>query len=450
MVSDILPEALDLLRNHSSPDALVNSNARFDPPQCKFSTRRAIIQHIEDWANDGNMPADIFWLKGGAGVGKSAVAQTLAEMYQRNERLAASFFFFRAAPSRSDGNTLIPTLVFQLIRAFPGLKVHVEDKIRSSQNQLFFTRRQDQTVDLLLEPFHRLALQDHAIDDVSYPRPRLIIIDGLDECSDPDVQCDLLRIIAGAAFHLPYPLRFFITSRPESHITQTFDHHPDLQAIKVHRYNLSDDPDADHDIREFLLKEFQEIRRVHRLRHRLPPDWPSETAIDSLVERSSSHFIYASTVVRYIKSPRHRPDDRLQVVLGLLPRPGNDQPYAQLDALYSLIFLGLEEDRREVIRIIFGILYLRSEQVDLGVQSASNIESIVLLLSMRPGDLELLFDPLVSLVVIDDDIEILHKSLFDYLVDPIRSGPFIDLPLSHGSVALSMATQIRRLNKICE
>ena len=384
---------------------------RFHAPRCELSTRRLIIQLIEDWANNDNMPADIFWLKGGAGVGKSAVAQTLAEKYQRNGYLAASFFFFRASPSRGDGKHLIPTLALQLIRAFPDLQVHVEDKIRSKYHTLFSTSLRDQTVDLLLEPLHRLALQDNAIEDASSSRPRLIVIDGLDECNDPDVQCELLRIIAVVAFHLPYPLRFFITSRPESEITQTFDHDPDLQAIKVHKYNLSNDPDADRDIREFLQKEFQEIRRVHRLQRHLPSDWPPNDAINTIVERASAHFVYASTVVRYIKSPRHRPDDRLQVVLGLWPRPGKDRPYAQFDELYSLIFRGLEADQ---LKDIFGILYLHGEQVGLfeGVSTTSNVRTIVSMLSLRPGDLELFFDPLASLVVIcDNNIRILHKSL---------------------------------------
>jgi hypothetical protein len=71
------------------------------------------------------------------------------------------------------------------------------------------------------------------------------------------------------------------------------------------------------DIRNFLEKEFVDICRVHRLGKRLPDTWPGRTAITSIVERSSGHFIYASTVIRYIRSPKHRPDDRLEVILQL-------------------------------------------------------------------------------------------------------------------------------------
>lgn len=39
-------------------------------------------------------PSSVFWLYGGAGAGKSALAQTLVEKFKKNGDLAASFFFF--------------------------------------------------------------------------------------------------------------------------------------------------------------------------------------------------------------------------------------------------------------------------------------------------------------------------------------------------------------------
>ena len=278
------------------------------------------------------MQSSLFWLHGGAGVGKSALAQSLSEKFKKEQRLGASFFFFRSDSSRNNGNNLIPTLVSHLINTFEEIIPLVADRIR--KNRAVFTKRyQVQIQELLIEPLLALKSEGFLVT-----HPRLIVIDGLDECQDPDIQCELLRVIAHVIPQIPYPLRFFITSRPEAHITQVFSHDRDLQAITVHRYNLSDDPDADMDIRRFLEDEFLEISRVHRLREHLPHDWPDGKSIASLVERSSGHFIYASTVIRYIRSPRHRPDDRLEVILRLRPPQEGDKPYAQLDALYALIF----------------------------------------------------------------------------------------------------------------
>jgi hypothetical protein len=371
-------------------------------------------------------------LYGGAGAGKSAIAQSLSETSQKKKQLAASFFFFRSDPSRNNGDHLIPTLTSHLLDSFQGILPFVEDRIR--QNRALFTKRCNiQIQELLIEPL--VALKSKG---ALFSKPQLIVIDGLDECQNPDVQCELLRVIARAIPLIPYPLRFFITSRPEAHITHVFNHNCDLQAITVHQYNLSDDPDADTDIQRFFEKEFKEIRQVHRLRNRLPHDWPDRKAITSLVERSSGHFIYASTVIRYIQSPQHRPDDRLEVILRLRPPKKGDRPYAQLDGLYALIFEGVkDEDQLERICLVLGLLYLRSRSTGFFEDFDDNFEC---LLEMKAGDLVLLLDPILSLVAIDDsDVRILHKSLFDYLLDLERSGR---LPFNLSRVHTLLATYI--------
>jgi len=244
--------------------------------------------------------ASFFWLYGGAGVGKSALAQSLSESFQAKKGLAASFFFFRSDASRNNGDHLIPTLVSQLVNTVKGLDWFVWNKVGTTPG-LFTKQHQVQMQELLVEPLCRLKSQNATGSPPRrVVRPRLVVIDGIDECQNPDVQCELLRVIARAIPHIPHPLRFLITSRPESHITRVFNYDRDLQAAIIHRYNLSDDPDADADIQKFLDTEFKEICRVHPLGKYLPRDWPD---ISRLVERSSGHFIYASTVIRYIRSP---------------------------------------------------------------------------------------------------------------------------------------------------
>ena len=49
--------------------------------------------------------------------------------------------------------------------------------------------------------------------------PYLIVIDGLDECADPQVQTGILRSISKAVKRCQFPLKFLIASRPEPHLT---------------------------------------------------------------------------------------------------------------------------------------------------------------------------------------------------------------------------------------
>ena len=379
-------------------------------------------------------------------MGKSALAQSLSESFQANKGLAASFFFLRSDASRNNGELLIPTLVSQLVNTFKGLDRFVGQRIFTTPD-LFTKQYEIQMQALFVEPLCGLksrsllgciieSLRRIVTKDVEGSWPRLIVIDGLDECQNPDVQCELLRVIARAIPHIPYPLRFLITSRPESHITRAFNYDRDLQAAIIHRYNLSDDPDADVDIRKIFEAEFKEICRTHPLANYLRRDWPDETAISLLVEGSSRHFIYASTVIKYIRSPKHRPDERVNVILRLQPPQDQDRPYARLDALYSLVFQGADSPGQlEKICLVLGILYFQSRKVGLfGQLTDSSQSKIEEFLELKAGDLVLLIDPILSLLTIDKhgSVQIFHKSLFDYLLNPSRGGhlPF-DLAWVH-------------------
>ena len=380
---------------------------------------------MEGWISNDTLPASIFWLSGGAGAGKSSLAQTLADEFQKNGKLAASFFFFKADASRNIGDYLIPTLVYQLAKTFKGITPFIEKKLHTNPD-LFTKNRQTQTVNLLLEPIVRLSIQDFDRSGMLEARPQLVVIDGLDECQDPDIQCDLLRIIGGITRHLPYPFRFLITSRPEGHILKTFERDPDLQVIKVDWYNLSQDPDADNDIYEFLEQGFQAIHFDHPLGRFLPSTWPDQKAISKLVENSSGHFIYASTVVRYLKSHQNDPRDRLDVILGL-KRHETDRPYSQLDELFKLILQGVDSVRLKEVLCAFGVIHLRSQRSGGLFEDYWSSDHVAIkdLFGIHPV---LLFNPLLSVVAIENEtaehvvIRILHKSLLDYLLDFTRSG----------------------------
>ena len=376
------------------------------------------------------------------------MAQTLAEKFESKGGLAASFFFFRSDRKRNNGNRLIPTLALQLVYSFQGIGSLLEDTILAKPHLLTMSR-ESQMLELLVKPLIELWNQelDAQAPTPSHPHPRLIVIDGLDECSDREAQCDLLQIIASAIPHLPYPLRFLITSRPESHIVRVFNH----ELEKTARYNLSEDFEAGNDIRSFVEAQFAQIRRSHPLGEHLPAHWPPYGSVGSIVERSSSHFIYAATVIRFIQSPRHRPDDRLDVILGLKQPFQQDRPYAALDLLYRLIFLEIEDSNQlETIQRALGIVYLRSRRVGLFAwrQWVSDRGVIEILLEMRPGDLVLLFDPLLSLVAIENDnMRIFHKSLFDYLLDPSRSEDLqLDLGLAHETAANYLSSERVKLD----
>ncbi|KIK06024.1 hypothetical protein K443DRAFT_307344 [Laccaria amethystina LaAM-08-1] len=66
--------------------------------RCDHGTRPEVIAQIEQWLDGSDKRAAICWIRGPAGYGKSAVAQTIAERYAKEGRLLGSFFFLRDLP----------------------------------------------------------------------------------------------------------------------------------------------------------------------------------------------------------------------------------------------------------------------------------------------------------------------------------------------------------------
>ena len=67
----------------------------------------------------------LMWLKGSAGVGKTAIASSIAERCAGNGNLIASFFFSRFDPSRNDAGHLVATITYQMISKIPECSMDV-------------------------------------------------------------------------------------------------------------------------------------------------------------------------------------------------------------------------------------------------------------------------------------------------------------------------------------
>jgi hypothetical protein len=401
-----LAESSNTLHRATATAAFHNSDERFDPPKCHPNTRLAVLTKIMRWIKrEEDLDAFIMWMYGPAGAGKSAIAQTIAEMCDEEILLLASFFFSRNDPSRSTVKPLIATIAYQITLNLPDARDAILGAIE--HDPLIFSKSLAvQVKSLIVAPLQQLA--EAGFFNKSTSR-RLVIIDGLDECSDHKVQQNIVNVLANSQRQHQLPLIFLITSRPEQHITLSFSTGvlPRVTASVA----LDESYLPDEDIQLFLMDKFQEIKSTHRLRRYIPPEWPLPAVLNQLIVKSSGQFIYASTTIRYVSSVRHKPMDRLDIVLGIRP-PQKDLPFAELDALYMHILAGVEDV--EPVLEILSFLFLGLERL---------LHTIEQFLSLQPGDVELYLGDLSSLVNIgaDKTIRVLHASLQDFLVDPTRS-----------------------------
>ncbi|KAF9473056.1 hypothetical protein BDN70DRAFT_413887 [Pholiota conissans] len=263
-------------------------------------------------------------------------------------------------------------------------------------------------------------------------KPKLIIVDGLDEAREETTQKELLDTLAASFYQLHIPLIFIVASRPEYVIRQAFNREPLRSLTKG--MALDEHYKSDEDIRVFLRLKFKEIKELHPLGKNLPNPWPSENDMKYLVLKSSGQFIFASTVIKYIDSPRHNPARRLKIVLGL-SSPGKDTPFAQLDTLYDLI-LSSVNDISKVLDIL-ALIFLQT-----GYDIYLTIDFIETLLNLESGDVLTALTDMHALIRIpsmendDDQLHVYHASLQDFLMDKSRAGRFfLDAQAYHVALA---------------
>jgi len=367
------------------------------------------------WIEDGQRTCFIKWLYGPAGSGKSAIAQTIAEICHELGLLAASFFWSRTAAGRNSEERLAASLAYQLGVFFPDVQDHIEQAVERDPS--LFSRSLDaQMESLILEPLKKLFAGPGTGSPVHTGPSKLIILDGLDECSTREAQQRILKAVAQLVQKSPIPFIVLIASRPEQAIRDSFSTNP-LLSMTV-RLALDNTYRPDDDIKLFLVESFESIKSTHTLGSLLPLIWPTEKDIDQLVRKSSGQFIYASTVVKFVSSPRRRPHEQLNIILGVAA-VGTETPFAELDALYSFI-LGAVEDLPKVLDLLCFVFF------EFGLEMSTYEE----LLSYTPGDIQLILIDMHSVMYVprvgDDGLTIgvIHASLEDYLMDPDRSGNF--------------------------
>ncbi|KAF9539659.1 hypothetical protein CPC08DRAFT_717422 [Agrocybe pediades] len=412
---------IDILMEAVATNAFHDSGASFEMPKCRPQTRSRIFDIFNTWLVCRDK--QFMWLNGAAGCGKSAIAQSCIEYStERDFRKVASFFFSRSDSTRNHAGPLIATLAYQLYCAFPKTSVQTEILSAIQEDPLIFKKTlQRQFIVLIIQPLRTHFSIDQS---VQYPVPFLIIIDGLDECIDPNAQKAILTGLAESLGDSNIHIQIFIASRPEHEIKLSFSSKCLKDIHTVLSLDLQDGYDSESDIRLYLTDRFAEIKDDFNNRttgRRLDQDWPGERVIEKLVWKSSGQFIYAATVIRYVESTRHRPDHRLDTILNLRPVNG-DHPFAELDALYTTILKSVSKSVSDIEKVL-DVLSLHLMDLPQSI-CCSVIEKLLL---YNEGEVETLFCDMGALVQVYKDrddllyLRFLHASLEEYLLDAARS-----------------------------
>lgn len=373
---------------------------------CYGKTCKAILSAVKAWA-EGTVEDDeprVLWLNGLAGTGKSTIAKTIATWDDGNGILGSSYFFSRDVEGLSTSTLFIPYIAYHISKFDPSLTEHVE-KTLVHESELLGKEITVQYKKLIEDPMRWAHCPG------TERRRTLIVIDGLDECNDPravETIINLLSTLTTSNAHI----RIFFSSRPEAHLRAAFE------PLTTFVGSVEDFVETS-DIEEFLRHGLSKLGQAN---------WPSADEFNALVENCGKLFIYASTVIGFLRSGRAlgNPVRRLKVLLCKdAGKPSRDSPYKKLDNLYLNILreaIGddgeTDPDEMERFRKVLGTMALLRDPL--------SISSLARLIEEDEQNISTMLTYLGSIIIVpppndgDACLRFFHPSLPDLLIDAHR------------------------------
>jgi hypothetical protein len=388
---------------------------------CMVGTRQELLAELTAWLNDTDpSSARILWINGLAGTGKTTVARTMADWAHQRGRLAAAFFFSRNTEATRSPSAIIPTLAYQFAESQAVFRSHICAGIQSD-----WDIRDRSVATQATNLFGNLA--SAAAPDA----PLLVVIDALDECH-LEHGCEGGHAIPALFTQItPFPfIKILLTSRMEDTIKRM------LAKFMKHQIALHDIESklVQADIRHYLTRSFEKVA----LDWDLAPAFPPGGAVEKLVGRSGTLFIYAATVIKWVSDSKAQPELRLTQILEQDADELSSQ-YRPLDQMYAQILSQASETtgnvkvRERALKNIISAVVLLQEPV-----KASALASLA---GEEKQALTVL--PLLSAILTstpDEPVRLFHQSFPEFVADQERclNEQFL---VSHSDGHLRLATR---------
>jgi hypothetical protein len=405
-----------------------------------------LLDQIYDWLDDDSaMRPRVLWLNGLAGTGKTTIARTVASTARERGVLAASFFFSRDHQERRRLASIVPTIAYQLALWRHELRSPICDAV--SENINIADQLMAEQVDTLLIR----SLEKHPLESI--PSCALMVLDALDECDKENGTegGDLLPLLIQSLSKIPFPIKIFVTSRPERSIRMMMNE-PEMSGPtnafvpKVFELHAVAPNIVAADIGLYLTSEFKRIAR----RQPVPlhdQAWPAQHEIDALVALATPLFVFASTAIKFIDSSAFPPRRQLDIILSSDTAGTQAAPFKNLDRLYMGVLLAAIAEEDEVDEICGR--FRRVMGAILSVLEPASISLLSSLLSMDEEEVAYALGPLSAVLDIpghhdpDHVIRIFHPSFPDFMTNSTRCNDhrfLIDTRESHASLAQACFT----------
>lgn len=382
------------------------NGASYDPDKaCLLGTRKGILDEIITWATQPlGSSAEIFWLSGVAGSGKSAIANAVATIFSntggKDGRLGSAFFFDQAYAETRNAVHLFGTISGNLANSDPCWKSVLNNVLKKTQNIVHSS-----SVTLHYNTF-LLEVANHA--DMTVIGPYVIIIDGLDECKSDQV---LLNILRRRISELPSNFRFLITSRPNSEIASALNKHTTRKMEDLHQ--------TFEDVQKYIETQLASVFQKDHW-------WSNTNIAQKLANASEGSFQWAATMCMLVRQPPGGVPYKEQLNRILKFSKVKDVPL--LSNLYLGIFSQVftsshAEDQTNITNILGTIVVAKTPL------SISSIKELWMFKNESSANaVQSILTPLSSLLSgvsdVNTPIQPMHTSIWEFLRDEQASGRF--------------------------
>ncbi|KAF7976843.1 hypothetical protein HWV62_5544 [Athelia sp. TMB] len=370
---------------------------------CTGSTRMDIRKEIMSDLSDPS--GRYVWLRGSAGLGKTAIAKSIAEQLNEDKRLAASFFFDKSGRTQNTGSSkyFITTLAFQLAEFYPPYRQALFRCLECQKAILSRPVDERQLQDLILTPLG--SITDSTSTTVSFPSS-VIVLDGLDECGEP-VDLESLMIIVNALAKLPPSIKILVSCRPEREVIDAWSELHVVGKVATHDVDKIPEASTHADILEHIQQSLKNIPPRHSVQW--PPLLPDTMLF---AERCRGHFEVAHIRLRILQTLRGvSPEEAFQ---GLLQETdmrvcGVDEEYQRilrraypppvsedgrpLEPYQKKVRMDVRQRYRTVVGALLGLK-------DYQLSSAG----LSLLVKMKKTDVENVLGPISSIINVPDSL----------------------------------------------
>ncbi|KAI5118071.1 hypothetical protein M0805_003660 [Coniferiporia weirii] len=393
---------------------------------CLEGTRTTVLEQVREWGASEAGPG-LFWLHGMAGSGKSAIANSVAHMFEEQQCLLGCFFCKKDDPECRVPMNVIPTLAMHFSKWHQTYRSMVASVIQGKDGPKLMQSLQWQFELLMRNPLTLLAAQHR---DLS-PKPLIIVVDALDECGESaESRSSLAKFLASVANVVPW-IKMVITSRPLPEFHQVF--HQTAMSPEIFNINTEVTPvQIEGDIEQYT-RHCAERFQVDLV----------ETQVTELAAKASGLFIWTSTVFKFIGMQINK----RKAVQAILSQDSMGNAEAELDKVYITVLqnAAMGPENAQIIRSVIGLVVCISKNRPLPehvlLEFLSTIENDIDLLVLKET-----IDRLQSVLYRDasngEAIRACHPSFLDFVNTQARSQDYWTEPSSMDALMTTRCLQI--------